>query len=253
MTDAMNLPMLIHDIDVSILVGLNSHLVGTDLGLKIVNQIGNNPLVRGFPLFVSLIYLWSDSNSLERRSRCLLGLLGACIATAISVSTQEHWTPHVRPFLDSQLDLRLVYKVRVEDWGSRLGSFPSDTASLYFALCTIVLLEHRAMGLVCFGWTLVTVGIARITLGWHYPSDIVGSLCLGTVTVYLISRIGWLQSAIKNGLMRLGTGERISVSVYFILLADAYNLFPGMQELYRGFKALLALLFELVPEVRIPC
>jgi undecaprenyl-diphosphatase len=240
----MNLTMLIHDIDVSILVGLNSHLAGTDLGLKIVHQFGNNPLIRGFPIFFSLIYVWFDSTSLERRSRCLLGLLGACIATAISVSTQEHWTPHVRPLLDSQLDLRLLGKVRAEDWGNRLGSFPSDTATLYFALCTIVLLERRAMGLVCFGWTAVTVGLARVTLGSHYPSDIVGGICLGTVTVYLVSSLGWLQRAIKNGLIGLGTEESISVSIYFLVLADAYNLFPGMQELYRVFKALLALLFR---------
>lgn len=244
MVPAMSLPLPLHNMDTAILLALNANLVGTDFGMKLFNQIGNNPLIRGFPLFFSLIYVWFESNSLERRSRCLLGLFAACLAAAVSYSTQERWTPHLRPLLDAELHLRLLDKVRLEDWAHRRGSFPSDTASLYFALCTIVFLENRRLGFICFAWTLLSVGVARVALGWHYPSDIMGGIFLGTTSIYLASHMGWMHAAIQRGLVRLGTGERISVCVYFMLLADAYNLFPGLQGLHQAAKGFLAFLLS---------
>lgn len=236
--------MTFQELDVSILLSLNTHLAGSEFGRKVFNQLGNNPLIRGFPLFFSLIYIWFESNSLERRSRYLLGLFAACFAAAVSYTTQQRWTPHLRPFLDPQLTLNLFESVRFEDWINRHGSFPSDTASLYFALCMIVFLQRRGLGAACFAWTLVTVGVARVTLGWHYASDIVGGLCLGTSFVFVASRMGWLQAVIQRVLERLGPKENISVCVYFMLLADAYHLFPGLQGLYNAVKGVLSALLH---------
>ena len=56
----------------------------------------------------------------------------------------------------------------------RLGSFPSDTATLYFSLVTIVFLKRPLLGSIALLWSWVTVGLVRVAPGWHYPIDIVG-------------------------------------------------------------------------------
>src|SRR5205814_5579420 len=51
-----------------------------------------------------------------------------------------------------------------EVW-DRLGSFPSDTATLFFALATIILIENRLLGVLCLVWAMMTAGVARVEIG----------------------------------------------------------------------------------------
>ncbi len=220
-------------LDKSLLIGMNQLLAGTDIKLKILHQIGENHVIRGAPVFFALVSVYFIGNSSAARSRILVGLLASCVATAISVSVQEHWTPHLRPVLDTSLPLHLVSQEHIADWEGRLGSFPSDTGVLYLSLCTIVFLERRLVGILCLFWALITVVIARIGLGWHYPSDLAGAMILGPSVVFLFSRFGWLARASEGLLRRFENREYIVHSVYFLLLADAYHLFPALQGLYR--------------------
>jgi len=176
--------MIIGDTDRELLLALNSFVGRHALSDKILTGLANNELIRGFPIFFSLVALWFSVESIERRSRMLTGLLATCVATVLSVWLQYHITPHIRPFLDPAFHLNII-DPRVTNNFGRLGSFPSDTATLYFSLATVVLLENRLAGSLCFFWALVTVGIGRVAFGWHYPSDIVGSLVLGPGCVYL--------------------------------------------------------------------
>lgn len=236
--------VLFDQVDLSILLSLNHLLAGSNVKLKILDQIGNNPLIRGSPIFFALVSIWFIANSIEARSRILVGVLASCLATGISVSLQEHWTPHLRPLLDTSLPLNLVGVARIEDWHGRLGSFPSDTASLYFSLCAVIFLQRRSMGLLCLLWALVTVGVARIALGWHYPSDIVGGLLLGPTVVFLLSRPEWPRRIGASFLRKFEGREYIVHSIYFLLLADAYYLFPGLQDIYRITKKTIAMMFS---------
>ena len=68
------------------------------------------------------------------------------------------------------------------------GSFPSDTAMLFFALSAVVFLENRLAGFFCFLLVTGIIGIPRIIFGWHYPSDIIGSFILGFGCVFGFNR-----------------------------------------------------------------
>jgi undecaprenyl-diphosphatase len=67
-------------------------------------------------------------------------------------------------------------------------SFPSDHATLFAALAvTFYLFGYKKLGF----WTAVAgllVSIARIALGFHYPTDILGGIVVGGVTAWALWR-----------------------------------------------------------------
>ena len=77
-----------------------------------------------------------------------------------------------RPFVDNELTL-LFY-------APTDPSFPSNTASVGFALATAVFLRHRRLGgalyALAFCW-----GFARVYAGVHYPTDVLAGAAVGVV------------------------------------------------------------------------
>jgi undecaprenyl-diphosphatase len=71
------------------------------------------------------------------------------------------------------------------------SSFPSNHTSLAFAVATSIFFYNRLLGLIM---SLVSslVGVSRIWMGQHYPSDIIKSAFLGSISalvVHLTSRV----------------------------------------------------------------
>lgn len=68
------------------------------------------------------------------------------------------------------------------------NSFPSDHATLMFALAFSLILSRRVAG-----WALlllaIAVGWGRVYLGAHWPGDILGGAVLGAVCAVVLSRI----------------------------------------------------------------
>jgi membrane-associated phospholipid phosphatase len=214
--------------DTEILLTLNS-LVGKDALLdKLLVALFTNALIRGFPIFFCLIALWFSVDCIKRRSRILVGLLATCITTVLSVWLQYHLTPHIRPLIDPALHLNIIDPKWLTNW-DRQGSFPSDTATLFFSLVAIIFLENRLVGCLCFLWALPTIGVIRVIVGWHYPSDIIGGLVLGAGGVYLFNKIPYLETLIERALKLFERRMYIVHALVFIFLADAYTLFHGLQ------------------------
>jgi membrane-associated phospholipid phosphatase len=153
------------NLDQQFLLTLNS-LAGSDL----IWKFSDNPLFRGFPIFFSLVAVWFVHDCNKRRSRILIGLFAACVATVLSVWLQFHLDTHTRPILDPALHLKSD-PAWTANW-DRTNSFPSDTATLFFGLATVILIENRLAGVLCFLWVIVVIAIPRVVFGWHYPSDI---------------------------------------------------------------------------------
>ena len=231
------------NIDVRLLLDLNSKMPLNDLGAKIVGFIGGNPFFRGFPVFFPLVALWFSSDSRTRRSRMLVGLLATCVATVLSVWMQHHLVTHIRPILDPTLRLQGIRPEWTMGW-DRLDSFPSDVSSLFFSLATVIFLEHRIVGGFAFLWSFVTIGITRVVMGFHYPSDIAGGLLLGVACVYLFSTIRPLRVFFEHLLLRWEPRIYVVHALLFLFLADAYWAFGGLQEFYRGFGMIGAYLIR---------
>ena len=152
---------------------------------RYVWELANNALFKGFPVFFSLVALWFDDDSKGRRSRMLVGFLATCVAIGLSLWMQFHLATHTRPLLDLAIPLNIVEPRWILDWDRR-GSFPSDTATMYFALATVNLLGK-------------SIGRAVLpSLGRRDHSSTTGHLW-----VALSDRHRWLSG--------LGTGMRSSL------------------------------------------
>lgn len=214
--------------DTRSLVEINAAVHNHPLVEQVVYALGNNPLLRGFPLFACLVGLWSSHDN-ARRSRIATGIMAAGFATFLSLLMQASLHTHLRPARDAGLHLYLADLPAMQEI-HRPWSFPSDTQTLYAALACIVYLERRRQGLLCFLYSLVTAGLVRVALGWHFPSDILGGLVLGVAVVVAASRLRYVQERIEqflNGAQR--SHLRMAHVFVFFFLAEAYFLFPGVQ------------------------
>jgi membrane-associated phospholipid phosphatase len=218
--------MISGNTDIGLLLTFNSLLGSNDR----LWDFGNNSLFRGFLIFFSLLALWFSDDCIKRRSRMLAGLSATCLAVLLSFWLQHHITPHIRPLLDPALHLNIADP----QWATlfeRQGSFPSDTATLFFSLAAIIFLENRLVGCLCFLWALVIIGGIRVVFGWHYPSDIVGSLILGPAFVYLFINIPYLVPLFERALKLFESRMYIVHALLFFFLTDAYNLFHGLRRI----------------------
>jgi membrane-associated phospholipid phosphatase len=92
-----------------------------------------------------------------------------------------------RPFATSGLSVHLLF-YRPTD-----PSFPSNLAAVVFGLALAVWLMNKRMGT----WLLIMAFVAcfaRIYVGIHYPSDILGGAAFGVVGVALTYFLFWAIS-----------------------------------------------------------
>jgi undecaprenyl-diphosphatase len=192
-------------------------------------ELANNSLFRGFPIFFSIIALWFANDSRERRSQMLVGLLATSVATGLSLWIQFHLATHTRPLLDPAIPLNIADPRWSLDW-DRQGSFPSDTATLYFALAAVIFLENRLVGLFCLLWVAAIIAVPRVIFGWHYPTDIVGSLALGLACVLLFNTIPYLRTLLERTLILFESRMYIVHALVFIFLFEAFEVFESVQK-----------------------
>ncbi len=68
------------------------------------------------------------------------------------------------------------------------SSFPSNHATIAFALAVTVLRYDRLWGAV-FLTAACMVAFGRVFVGVHYPSDVLGGALLGSFAAYMVGRI----------------------------------------------------------------
>jgi undecaprenyl-diphosphatase len=228
---SFGMTVMLESLDHVSVLQLNYFAASNELFYTVISGLQNSPLLKGFPIFFALVWLWFDDGYQKRRGRILAGLFAACLAVVISVWFQYHIHIHTRPFLDETLHIKLLEPGIAEGW-NRLGSFPSDTATLYFSLSSIIFLESPVVGSIALLWAFLFAGVFRIMIGYHYPSDILGGLALGLGCVYLFETYTsvFFDSLIK----RFQSREYIINGIFFILLAEAYNVFDSFQRILHG-------------------
>ncbi len=110
----------------------------------------------------------------------VLSMIVVVIASTLTAAVLKNTTHRERPY--QTLDVRQL----VEEDNNR--SFPSNHVQLSFALSTIVFYFYRRSGLVLFLLSLL-MGIGRIYVGVHYPSDVLGGAIIGIMIAFVILKM----------------------------------------------------------------
>ena len=179
--------IIINDFDFTIVLFLNKFAGKSRLLDAWVEMISDLFVLNGV-LFVALLWLiWFRDKREESRIRLFMGGVAAVLAGLLSRLLQLALPFHARPLYNP--DLKLTWPIGVpEGTLKHWNSFPSDHASLFFALATLIWISDRRLGLFAFFWAAITSS-ARIYLGYHYPTDILGGAALGILMVILFQRL----------------------------------------------------------------
>ncbi len=225
--------------DFSVLYFLNKLASSGGIVGTLIGMFTENPLLRGGPVFFCICYLWFSTNDVNLRVRIIMGCIACILGVLISVFCQSHLPIHVRPVYDNRLGIVNILNWNQDSTDKRIYSFPSDTATLYFALVTIVFLQNRKMGLLSFLWAVLTVGVCRVAVGVHYPSDILAGMILGTTLVLILSNIAGLNKWLSKNILKYDPGQKY-LNIFFVFLClEAYGLFPGLSQIFYFFVQLL--------------
>ena len=68
------------------------------------------------------------------------------------------------------------------------NSFPSGHASVFFALATAIFLSSKKWSYYFFAGA-VLVGLGRIYVGVHWPTDILGGIAVGILSALIVWKI----------------------------------------------------------------
>jgi undecaprenyl-diphosphatase len=94
-----------------------------------------------------------------------------------------------RPFMKRRVGILIPSKMD--------SSFPSKHTLLVFAVSTTVFLYRRVLGSIMWGISLLT-GLSRIWVGHHYPTDIIGSAILGSLSSLFVHKRSLEEFVTRN-------------------------------------------------------
>jgi undecaprenyl-diphosphatase len=125
-----------------------------------------------------------------------------------------------RPLHNPSLHFQVPFGV---DITSLIGwsSFPSDHATLYFALAVTFLYVSRLIGVAGLLYAAIVICLPRIYLGIHYPTDILVGACLG-IGVASLGRLKRLRNRVTNPLWQWL--EKRQASFYAFLFVWSFSL-----------------------------
>jgi len=117
--------------------------------------------------------------------------LGAALFSRLIIVEIIRWLYYrPRPFVVGQVNQLIDH--------SASGSFPSGHAAFFFALATVIFLSYKKVypalkfwygaGLLFFLASFL-IGLARIFVGLHYPSDILAGALIGIFFGWLVNKL----------------------------------------------------------------
>ncbi|HEX7019900.1 MAG TPA: phosphatase PAP2 family protein [Gemmatimonadaceae bacterium] len=128
-----------------------------------------------------LVALWLSWRTRYQRAAALAGV-AALVALGIG-QLVGHAFPRLRPYEAPGLGhIRLLVPHSADT------SFPSDHTTLAFAVTVALWAVDRRLGVASLLFSL-WLCVARVFIGAHYPSDVIGGAVLGTLVAVVILRL----------------------------------------------------------------
>jgi undecaprenyl-diphosphatase len=160
-------------------------------------------------LFAALLAVLFLARGKWRSRNARHGVVAAALSAGLALTLAKVISDLVerpRPFVEHPHAAHLFIK-HAADYG-----FPSDHASGAFAIAVALLLRHRRAGLLALVMATL-IGVGRVMIGVHYPTDILGGALLGTLCalVFWHPRVRGPLSALADWLGALY--ERIAAAL----------------------------------------
>jgi undecaprenyl-diphosphatase len=218
--------------DAYILYSLNRYINVSPAFDSFVYSISHFNGIKMLPMALILWGLWfqKSTNITKKHSDILLALTASTLAMFLARTLSVLSPFRLRPLHNPDMLLKLPSVVspwELDGW----NSFPSDTATLAFALATGIFLINRRLGVLAYLHATIVVCLPRVYLSFHYPSDILAGMILGTTVTWIVMRKNLLQPLIDKFLYI----ENNYPATFYILLLISYFQIATMFHSLREF------------------
>ena len=128
----------------------------------------------------------------RRWKRACISALGAAAIAMATNQVISHLWERPRPFAAHKALTHLLSAPSPDP------SFPSDHAAAAFAIAFAVLAISRRAGML-FLVAATLIGLSRIAVGLHYPSDVLAGAVVGWAAALLVTRAGrpWIDRLVS--------------------------------------------------------
>jgi undecaprenyl-diphosphatase len=182
-------------LDWSVFHAINAGVATRDWLEDPVTQAGGVAVALYAVATIGLWFLARPYGELKWKLACVSALGAAALAMAGNQVISRIWD-RPRPYVTHAASDHLLAAPSPDP------SFPSDHAAAAFAIAFAVLALSRRGGLV-FLAAATAIGLTRIALGMHYPSDVVAGAVVGWASALVVTRLG--RTWVLRIVVRLGS------------------------------------------------
>lgn len=154
---------------------------------KTVDMIGIF-LAQYLPYFLVAILLififYPKAKRKENQIMVFIAIISAFISRFFVKSVILFFYNRPRPFIA----LSETHNLLQMNLSENFQSFPSGHTMFFFAIATGVYFYNKKLGTVLFICTTL-ISLARIFVGVHWPSDIIGGAILGILTAFVVQKL----------------------------------------------------------------
>ena len=169
----------LYQIDLAVFVFINTTLANPvgDFLWPLITDYDRILIVR---LVLVSVWLWLIIRGGARgRTAAIMLIPVLFFADQLSSSLIKPWVDRLRP-CHMENGVRVVQNLHLLVSCGPGKSFPSSHAVNNFAVATLFTFYYRRLWPYVYGWAAI-VALSRVAVGVHYPSDILGGACIGTV------------------------------------------------------------------------